>query len=262
MGRYEGYLLCSDYDGTLVGTEGGISKENADAIRDFANEGGQFTVASGRSPGFIRENCADISINAPILSLNGGAIVRYDDGTVLNRCRMPETAMQSVCETVEAHPEIRCVEIWHGLDFSASRLARGETLSAANLRRETFDLPIYKILFVLDSEAEAVSLRDDCLSREGSRFLFERSWNVGVEMLPLSGGKGNALLRLIPFCDRPVKCTVGVGDFENDVSLIRSADIGYAVENAVAEAKAAADRVTVKNTRHAIRQIIEELPPL
>ena len=41
--------------------------------------------------------------------------------------------------------------------------------------------------------------------------------------------------------------------------LIRMADIGYAVDNAVPEAKAVADRITVKNDEHAIARIIEAL---
>ena len=61
--------------------------------------------------------------------------------------------------------------------------------------------------------------------------------------------------RLLP----GVRVIVGVGDYENDVTLIRMADIGYAVDNAAPEAKAAADRITVKNDEHAIARIIEAL---
>ncbi len=52
---------------------------------------------------------------------------------------------------------------------------------------------------------------------------------------------------------------MGVGDFGTDISLLRAADTGYAVADAIPEAKAAADRVTVAHTEHAIAAIIEEL---
>ncbi|MBQ7089574.1 MAG: HAD hydrolase family protein, partial [Clostridia bacterium] len=45
----------------------------------------------------------------------------------------------------------------------------------------------------------------------------------------------------------------------NDISMIRTAGIGYAVANAVPEAKAVADRITVGNNDHAIAAIIREL---
>ena len=52
---------------------------------------------------------------------------------------------------------------------------------------------------------------------------------------------------------------VCVGDYENDIPMIKEADIGYAVGNAVPKLKAVADRVTVKNTENAIAAIIYEL---
>lgn len=41
--------------------------------------------------------------------------------------------------------------------------------------------------------------------------------------------------------------------------MIKAAGIGFAVENAVEEAKAVADHITVKNDEHAIKAIIEGL---
>ena len=50
-----------------------------------------------------------------------------------------------------------------------------------------------------------------------------------------------------------------VGDFENDIDMVRDADIGYAVENAVDELKAVADRITVNVNDGAIAKIIEDI---
>ena len=47
MGKFDGILLCSDWDGTLSDS-GNIPKANIDAIRYFQREGGLFTFASGR----------------------------------------------------------------------------------------------------------------------------------------------------------------------------------------------------------------------
>ena len=56
-----------------------------------------------------------------------------------------------------------------------------------------------------------------------------------------------------------VHTTIGIGDYENDLSLLESSDIGYAVDNAIDSVKEAADRITVANTNDAIAAIIEEL---
>ena len=50
-----------------------------------------------------------------------------------------------------------------------------------------------------------------------------------------------------------------MGDYNNDVTMIREAALGIAVENAVPEAKAVADLVTVSNEEHAIARIIADL---
>jgi hydroxymethylpyrimidine pyrophosphatase-like HAD family hydrolase len=53
--------------------------------------------------------------------------------------------------------------------------------------------------------------------------------------------------------------TVAVGDYENDLDMIKMAGIGYAVANACPALKAIADRITVSNDEHAIAKIIDDL---
>ena len=54
---------------------------------------------------------------------------------------------------------------------------------------------------------------------------------------------------------------VCVGDYENDIPMLRRANIGYAVANALDSVKSTADRVTAANTDDAIAHIISELNP-
>ena len=56
-----------------------------------------------------------------------------------------------------------------------------------------------------------------------------------------------------------MKKTVALGDFYNDVSMISVAGVGVAVANAVDEAKAAADIVTVSNEEHAVAKVISDI---
>ena len=56
-----------------------------------------------------------------------------------------------------------------------------------------------------------------------------------------------------------VHTVIAVGDYENDIEMIKKADIGYAVANAVPAVKAVADRHTVSCGDSAIAAIIAEL---
>ena len=90
-------------------------------------------------------------------------------------------------------------------------------------------------------------------------YKFERSWSTGMELLPAEGGKGPAVRRLAAMLEGRVRRIIGVGDYENDVSMLQMADIGYAVEGATELCLQTADRITVSNDQHALAVIIEEL---
>ena len=75
MGKYDGILLCTDFDGTLY-FEKNITAENIEAIRCFQENGGFFTVATGRFPSFIKEFEPSVKPNTHIIALNGSLI--YD----------------------------------------------------------------------------------------------------------------------------------------------------------------------------------------
>ena len=53
MGKFDGMLICTDLDGTLLRNDKTISCENIDAIEYFKQEGGYFTFVTGRMPFFV-----------------------------------------------------------------------------------------------------------------------------------------------------------------------------------------------------------------
>lgn len=72
MGIYSDILLTADYDHTLTGPEGTIPKRNLDAIRFFMENGGAFTLNTGRSIPMIQPFKDIVPVNAPLLLYNGG----------------------------------------------------------------------------------------------------------------------------------------------------------------------------------------------
>ena len=53
--------------------------------------------------------------------------------------------------------------------------------------------------------------------------------------------------------------TIGIGDNENDLALVKMANVGVAVSNAVDEVKEVADFITVDNNSSAIAAVIYAL---
>lgn len=73
MGIFSDVLLTVDFDRTLTDTNAQIPQRNLDAIRYFMDNGGAFTVNTGRSRPMTKIFRDIVPVNAPLLVCNGSA---------------------------------------------------------------------------------------------------------------------------------------------------------------------------------------------
>ena len=73
MGIFSDVLLTVDYDRTLTAPDSTIPQRNIEAIRYFIENGGTFTVNTGRSVPMTRVFRDKVPVNAPLLLYNGSA---------------------------------------------------------------------------------------------------------------------------------------------------------------------------------------------
>ena len=66
-------LLAVDFDRTLTGPDSKIPARNLEAIRYFMENGGAFTVNTGRTPATLHHHMPNLPYNAPLLMYNGSA---------------------------------------------------------------------------------------------------------------------------------------------------------------------------------------------
>ena len=260
MGKFDGFLICSDVDSTLTYEAGKVSDENAKAIKYFQDEGGLFTLATGRAPSFLEHFKGQIDINAPIVSFNGTLLYDTKKDDIIKAWPMRKDVVYKVFK----HLQRNYPEVWHysfgvNTSINAQYEAKEHTYDDGTLDAlfDTFPDEMYKVLTV-QSESLTQEIKKDFIERFGDELQFYRSWNEGLEYVSLDSGKGIAVDYLKKYIGG-VHTTVGVGDYENDITLIEYADIGYAVENSLDCVKEKANRVTVKNTENAIAAIIKDL---
>lgn len=79
MAQFSDVLLTVDYDRTLTAPDSTIPERNLEAIRYFMENGGAFTVNTGRSVPMTRAFVGKVPVNAPLLLYNGSAA--YDPNT-------------------------------------------------------------------------------------------------------------------------------------------------------------------------------------
>ena len=266
LGKFSGLLFCTDLDGTLYSDDKTVSKENLDAIEYFKSEGGLFTFITGRVPQTSVHICNTIKPNAPFGCFNGGAV--YDPVTekYLYTILLPKEASELIDFVDRNLPEI-------GIQLTTEENAYFlKDSSAFVLFRELTGLPFLAADF--DEEKEPV-LRVAFAHTDGEKmdelirlleshpkskdFDLIRSEKIYYEILPKGVSKGLALTKIAELLGIDPKNTIAVGDYNNDISMIKAAGIGFAVENAVEEAKAAADFITVSNNDSAIAAIVNYL---
>lgn len=265
MNKFKGYLICTDCDGTLTDNEGKVSDENAEAIKYFEEEGGLFTLATGRFPHFANNFKDKFLVNAPIVSLNGAVIYDINKEKILNSWIMDKDAFANVLRYVnEEWPQIW--EIWTSTNiYESTGYKPGENNYNKNKLEEyitTIPNSLYKNLFIQPADITK-KMQKELKIRFGDKFRFDLSWPEGIEMQSADSGKGIAIKYLKEHLGKMngniIHTTIGIGDNENDLNMIECSDIGYAVGNAVEELKEKADRITVANTESAIAKIISEL---
>lgn len=257
MGKFDGWLICSDFDGTIY-VDKALSDENCRAVKYFQDNGGRFTFASGRFTNMFDSFRDRIEANAPIAGLNGSVIADPSDGRILYSGGVSrDGAAEFAFGCFDDYPSVRAV-IFYTPDslvkVTRDRIADGTAVPAEVCAGLPETLSKIAVIAGAESSGEVFA---DITARTAGKYSISRSWVCGIEINDPADTKGKAVRRIGGMVG--AGHIVCVGDYENDLSMIEAADIGYAVGNAVPALKAAADRITVDCHDHAIAAVILEL---
>lgn len=264
MKKFEGILICTDLDGTLLRDDKSISKRNIEAIEYFKAEGGFFSLVTGRAPQIAAVVCEKVCPNAPIGCMNGGGIYDWNAGKYVWAQTVPDDIRDIVRTVMREVPSVALhVNTFGPLYFQRdnSAMTRFRKLTGLpDLQKDCDDItePITKVFFADDDEA-AIEKVMEVLANHPKRDLFSyiRSEIDKYEVLPKGISKGTALLKIAETVGATK--TIAVGDYNNDIPMFEAAQIGIAVANACEDALAAADIVTVSNEEDAMAKIIEDI---
>ncbi len=261
MKKYEGILLCTDVDHTLVNSDGSLSEENAEAINYFMANGGMFTLCSGRPPLYLTKFHNMFVPNVPVICHNGATLYDYTSSQYVRTVWLNENlALKPLLTVAGAYREYINYMCFYSQDFQFMYSKDNDKISVDDFIEKFPSMKKNKYLVSFSNErlAHNIQMELSAAPEYKGYFEFSRSWSFGVEVLPLDGNKASGVLFLKNHLGNVTK-TICVGDFENDISMLKIADIGYAVSNACESAKAVAARITVSNDESAIAKIISEI---
>ncbi len=265
MNKFKGILICTDLDGTLIRGDHTISEENLKAIEYFKSEGGLFTFVTGRMPYTARSLFEIVKPNAPIGCINGGGIYDFGKEEYIFFKKLPNVTelIDHIVENVEGTSVILHApeRMYFSISNDASerhRITTNTPFFSADYK--SFALPIAKIIFADSREASLLRVAELLASHpRASEFDFVRSDKALYEILPKNTNKGSILPKLTEHLGIEMRKTVAVGDYYNDVDMLKASGVGIAVANACKEAKDAADYITVSNEEDAIARVIYDI---
>ena len=250
MGIYSDVLLTVDYDRTLTGPDSTIPQRNLDAIRYFTEQGGTFTMNTGRSTTTMRDLFQKIPANAPFILYNGSAF--WEGGKLFDIAEIDLPLWKVLDAVGQAFPELNLeiqaadnhylldprpefialydkmhwgwAEAEHGKDygpfikFAAYGPVRRSVL-ADMFTAQAGDVEQFDALeaFLLANWGEQVSV-----FRAAPRILDVHAKGVS---------KGAAALKLKEKLGK--KLLVCVGDADNDIAMLDAADYAFCPADSV-----------------------------
>ena len=267
-------VLFSDLDGTLFDSVKRISSENREAIARYEAEGGLFAISTGRLPQNAATFLGDLPVNGPSVVVNGAAIYDFSTGTFSHTTFLDRAAADPVFK--------HCIEAFEGLDlqlvtpegivYLTPEATAHPTLLATHRPcrflgwNDVENLPFFKALIYAPEERVHALGRELSALSSGRYAVMEFVADgadpyIYYEVMPIGINKGKTLRSLRNDPRVKGRTFFAIGDYRNDLELIKEADVGIAPANALDEVKAIADRVTVSNDESAVAHVIRDIIP-
>ena len=252
MALFSDILLTVDYDRTLTAPDSTVPQANLDAIRYFIDNGGAFTVNTGRSIPMAKAFIGKVPVSAPLLLYNGSAAYDADAGkftkiypldldknqVAQDMARLfPDLALEF--QAVDAHylcEENRDWEIFSDNGDCAWGYAKPEDVPG----------PFLKFALYGDTSGHSVSSMYDATEAEQKRMrqviaTLEAVYGDKVEVFyPCAKiidihAKGVSKLRAARDLQKELgrKCLICVGDGENDIPMLSGADYAFTPADSV-----------------------------
>lgn len=271
MNKFENIVIATDLDGTFLDEHEGLVARNLEAIEYFKENGGYFTVATGRASEHVLGAVPNVDklINIPAVICNGACLYDFRTGnTTFMRCmeysdvvsivgfireNFPSAGVRAsspeycfICppEDIEKPLIVRDLE----------RYSQSKTLIVPV--EDWCELPIMKVVVRIDADILPKAMAA-LKAHFGDKFSPTQSWSTIIDIQPGGINKGLTL-------ERYVRATLGksakiyaCGDYINDTEMLMAADVAVCPSNAHESIKNLSDLCLCSNNEGLIADLVE-----
>jgi hypothetical protein len=235
-------LIAADMDGTLLNDESELSERTKTAILGAVKAGALFVAATGRAMPGVENVNALFDKDTPFIILNGASAVMGKSRKVLLEKHLDITLAKEVYD-IGMSRDIPMVlwtakQLWISRDYKETSDYRN--MYAADMKiisdiDELKDEGIFKILW-FETPANVRRLQHEMNDHFQGRLNCPEIGRVF--------GIGRSEM-------------VAVGDGYNDISMLKYAGLGIAMENSPDDVKAVCSEVTLSNNNDGVAAVIE-----
>lgn len=261
-------LIVSDFDGTLAHSNGEISERTKSVITRYIQDGGKFAVSTGRLPMAILPRVKELGLVGAVCCAEGSVIVDIESEEVLLEAKLSNEVAVAICKKMEELGlHIHVYGLWeYYSNMDDDYLAYYEKAVStkailiqdkpiSQFVKESGMCPI-KILAMLDpKDNEKIRLELEKENFAGCDVTRSSKFCVEIENVDYS--KGTSVEFLAKQYGIDMQKTIAVGDQFNDLSMIKTAGLGFAVKNADKSLKEHAICLDKSNDEDAVAHIIE-----
>lgn len=256
--------LFTDMDGTLLDSQKQMSTRVRQAVAEFIARGGSFSIATGRCPEATNPLIEGLEVNMPAVLLNGAAVYDFQEKKYLHKIHLSEKCIKTVVNDVlEISPRV-CVEAFEEgpPDFLNRDCIMDHEVFEENIEFNYATLsnhPSYMKILLYGENSELRKIEKHFASQASPEFRYTFSSPYYLEILPVTATKGDALTWISKEIGFPLEDTAAIGDFNNDIEMLRCAGLSGAPQNAVPAVKAVADQIVPSNDEDGIAHFIESI---
>lgn len=264
MGKFDKVLLVSDFDGTLNDDEGKPHESVYEAVKYFCDNGGYFTLSSGRTYQAMK-HCETVKMfNAPALLCNGSMAYDFNKKEMAFFDGIGEESFDFIRDIHNKFPEISIEMYAFDETFAINLTEKTERhFTGQNLPFDSVDDPSKTLIpwgkVMLGCTHETTHKIQEYIASRYTDPCFLPTDGSFIEVLKKGVNKGTALLKLADYLGVPYAQAYSVGDGYNDVDMLKAAAAGFVPCNGSEEALAVADYVVRSNNDGAVTEAIEIL---
>lgn len=254
MGKFDQIIIVSDIDGTFLGKNSRIVPENMEAVRYFQNEGGSFTIATGREDFLIPLVLPSLPacLNVPMIACNGAYMYDFSTGRIVYEEFLPEPEISGIVEAARAFaPDIamRITMDGHYYTETFHPIFREEFADCPERVRVLpyADTPHgrwHKIAW--EAPGDTLIAMREVIDRHALGGCYTTMPCATIlELQSVRGTKGTMLTPLKKILGKEDAVLYAVGDYENDIPMLSMADRRATPENGIDAVKSLPGIITL-----------------